>query len=129
MPDHALAHLLAPPPMTAAQIFFSFKGRVPRRVWWLCGVGAMLGLGLLFTALLRIAGVSAFRTEVAVNALLLWPALAVSVKRWHDRDRHGAFVLVNLIPVVGWLWVLVENGLLRGTPGANRYGEDLTGRF
>jgi uncharacterized membrane protein YhaH (DUF805 family) len=27
------------------------------------------------------------------------------------------------VPLVGWLWALIQNGLLRGTPGPNRYGE------
>lgn len=53
--------------------------------------------------------------ELVVNGRLPWPALAVSVKRWHDRDRSGWWLLLNLMPVVGWLWALVGNGLLRGT--------------
>ena len=48
----------------------------------------------------------------------------VSVKRWHDRDRSGWWVLLNLLPVIGWLWALVDNGFVRGTRGPNRYGAD-----
>jgi uncharacterized membrane protein YhaH (DUF805 family) len=57
-----------------------------------------------------------------VNLLLLWPALAVSIKRWHDRDHSGWWVLIALVPVVGWAWMLVANGFLAGTDGPNRYG-------
>jgi len=57
-----------------------------------------------------------------VNVVLLWPTLAVSIKRWHDRGRTGWWVLVMLVPVVGWLVALVANGFLPGTPGPNRYG-------
>jgi len=56
--------------------------------------------------------------------LLLWPSLAVSVKRWHDRGHSGWWVLVGLIPVIGPLWLLVTNGLLPGTPGPKRCGAD-----
>jgi uncharacterized membrane protein YhaH (DUF805 family) len=27
------------------------------------------------------------------------------------------------VPVIGWVWVLIENGLLRGSDGANRFGD------
>ena len=35
------------------------------------------------------------------------------------------WVLVALIPVVGWLWMLIENGLLPGDAGANRFGQTI----
>jgi uncharacterized membrane protein YhaH (DUF805 family) len=116
-------------PMTPLQIFFSFRGRIPRRTWWLYGVVAIIGLGVLGTVLLRVIGVSATTAENTVNLVLLWPALAVSAKRWHDRNKAGWWLLINLIPVVGSIWSLVENGFLRGTRGDNRFGADLTDAF
>lgn len=103
-------------------LLFSLQGRIDRATWWRWSVAALLGLGVYFSAVLRIAGLGAPIVEHAVNLLLLWPALALSVKRWHDRDKPGWWVLVGLIPVIGWLWLLVENGLLRGSAGANRFG-------
>ena len=79
---------------------------------------------MLGHALLGIARVRAQTADLIVNLLLVWPALAVSVKRWHDRDRSGWWVLLNLVPVIGWLWALIDNGFLRGTAGPNRFGED-----
>jgi uncharacterized membrane protein YhaH (DUF805 family) len=111
------------------EIFFSFDGRIGRRTWWLYGVGAMLGLGVIGIALLRIAGFGETTAQGVVNLVLLWPALAVSVKRWHDRDKSGWWVLLNLVPVIGQLWVLVENGMLRGTRGRNRYGDPEVSTF
>ncbi len=107
---------------TLRQLLFAFDGRIGRRTWWLWGVAAMLGLAMYATVLLRVAGVAATTTDTVVNLLLLWPALALSVKRWHDRGKSGWWVLVALVPFVGWLWMLVENGFLRGTHGANRFG-------
>lgn len=109
-------------PMPPARILFSLQGRIARRTWWLWGVAALIGFVLYATVLLRVVGLSARQTDVLVNLLVLWPTIAVSVKRWHDRDKAGWWVLVALIPVIGWLWALIENGLLRGTPGPNRYG-------
>jgi uncharacterized membrane protein YhaH (DUF805 family) len=110
--------------MPPRRLFFSLKGRVSRREFWLYGVLALLGVALLAHALLGIAGMRAHRADLLVNGLLVWPALAVSVKRWHDRDRSGWWVLINLVPVIGWLWALIDNGFVRGTPGPNRFGAD-----
>jgi uncharacterized membrane protein YhaH (DUF805 family) len=109
-------------PDSLRRTLFSFEGRVSRRVWWLWGVGAMLGLGLYFTVVLRVAGATPSVAEGVVNLMLVWPAVAISAKRWHDRGKPAWWVLVALIPVVGWLWVLIENGCLAGDRSANRFG-------
>ena len=41
-----------------------------------------------------------------------------------DRGKSPAWLLVALIPVLGPLWLCVDLGLLRGTPGENQYGPD-----
>jgi uncharacterized membrane protein YhaH (DUF805 family) len=102
-------------------LLFSPRGRVDRGTWWRWGVFAVAGLHLYFTAILRIAGMPAANTDVLVSLLLLWPALALSVKRWHDLGYSGWWVLVALIPVLGWLWIFVANGLLPGMQGPNRF--------
>ena len=109
--------------MALRELLLGLNGRIGRRTWWLWGVALPLGLSLYFTVVLRVAGASARATDIAVNLLVLWPMIAVSVKRWHDRGKSGLWVLVALIPLVGWLWVLIENGLLRGDAQSNRFGE------
>ena len=111
-------------PLPPLRMFFSLRGRVSRQQFWLYGVLALLGVAVLAHALLAIAGMRARSAELLVNLLLVWPALAVSVKRWHDRGRSGWWVLINLVPVIGWLWALIDNGFVRGTPGPNRFGAD-----
>jgi uncharacterized membrane protein YhaH (DUF805 family) len=110
-------------PTSPLHIFLSVKGRVSRRTFWLYGVLALLGLGLLLTLLLGIAGVEQRYIETFVNLLLVWPAIAVSAKRWQDRNRSPWWVLVTLIPVIGWAWALIDNGFVQGNPGTNRFGE------
>lgn len=100
------------------------RGRIARVTWWLWGVLLPIGVGLLLHALLGIARIRAEMAEHLVNVLLLWPTLAVSIKRWHDRNHSGWFVLVALVPVVGWLVAIVVNGFLPGTRGANKYGPE-----
>ncbi len=112
-----------------AQILFAFDGRVPRRVFWLYGVLGPLLVSVIVEMLLGVVGVTDRRAEAVTTLLLVWPCTAVSVKRWHDRDHSGWWVLVYLLPLVGVVWTLVSNGLRRGTVGANRFGADLAGEF
>ncbi len=57
---------------------------------------------------------------------ILIPAIAVQVRRFHDQDKSGWFVLLGLIPFVGGIIVLVFM-CLPGTPGPNRFGPDPLG--
>jgi uncharacterized membrane protein YhaH (DUF805 family) len=59
--------------------------------------------------------------------VLVYPAIMVRIKRFHDRNKSGWWVLISLIPVVGVVWIFVECGCLRGTGGENRYGPDPLG--
>ena len=115
--------------LSTPQILFSFRGRAPRKVFWLYGVLGPLLVSLMAEMLLGIVGVSERRAEVLTTLLLIWPCAAVSVKRWHDRDKSGWWALVYLIPLIGVLWTLIAIGLLRGTAGPNRFGADVTGAF
>ena len=54
------------------------------------------------------------------------PWLAVSVRRLHDSDKSGWWLLLNLIPA-GTLVLLIFY-LLDGTRGPNKYGPDPKGR-
>jgi uncharacterized membrane protein YhaH (DUF805 family) len=49
------------------------------------------------------------------------PSLAVTVRRLHDTDRSGWWVLVSLIPIVGVIILLILCAL-EGTEGPNQYG-------
>lgn len=100
------------------------RGRINRRGWWIWGLAMPMGLGLLLHALLGIARVSFQTSEHLVNLVLLWPTLAVSIKRWHDRNHSGWWVLIVLVPVVGWIAAIIANGLLPGTRGPNRFGPE-----
>jgi len=106
------------------RLFLDPRGRIARRSFWLHGVLVLAALSLLGRALLDIARLRSDNVDMIVDSLLLWPALAISAKRWHDRDKSGWWVLVALLPVIGWLWMLADNGFRRGTPGPNRFGPE-----
>lgn len=113
--------------MQSINFLFSFQGRIARRAYWtivlgVCFVSAFAGgvMGVL-------ADDEANSVFVGIIALVLvlpciWIGLAAQTRRWHDRGRSGWRILINLIPVVGALWTLVELGFLKGTDGVNRFG-------
>ena len=62
-----------------------------------------------------------------IGALALFvPGIAVQVRRFHDQDRSGWFVLLSFVPYVGGLILLVFM-CLPGTVGPNRFGPDPKG--
>lgn len=115
-----------------SHILFSFEGRTPRRVYWAWTIGsvvAMYGIGIPLVLMVDSAGGDLDFVEPLVilfGLATLWPNLAITVKRWHDRGKSGWMVLVGIIPIIGPLWTFVELGLLRGDQGPNAYGPDPT---
>ncbi len=59
-----------------------------------------------------------------LSSVLIWPGFAITVKRWHDRDKSAWWVLIILVPIVGLIWTMIEVGHLQGTVGSNQYGDD-----
>lgn len=51
----------------------------------------------------------------------LWITAAVQVKRWHDRNKSGNWIFINLIPIVGALWTFIELGFLPAKREGNRF--------
>ena len=118
--------------LSESQVWFSFSGRINRTTYWLLGVvqlaAAYICIALLLAVILPHLSPSLDTYIILVTlvlvALSLWIGLAVSVKRWHDRNKSAWWVLVLAIPVAGVLWTLVELGFLAGRPTdeQNRYG-------
>lgn len=117
----------APPllddPMPPWRLWLDPHGRVNRATFWRAGVLAPLGMAVLLRALLDIARLPQEQGEQWVSLLLAWPLMAVSAKRWQDRNRSAWWVLLLFVPVIGALWLLIDNGFVRGSAGRNRYGE------
>jgi uncharacterized membrane protein YhaH (DUF805 family) len=105
------------------RLLFSFKGRVSRGTLW--GVHVSFPLTMLFLSI-PFAAFPRTWVEIVTGILSLsfiWISIAVSAKRWHDCGRSGWWVLLYLVPIVNVL-MFVYLGLVKGTPGPNKYGED-----
>lgn len=71
------------------------------------------------------AGLAAVLAVVGLGLLL--PTWGVAVRRLHDTNHSGWFVFIVLIPLVGWIILLVTLAA-DGTFGPNRFGADPKGR-
>jgi uncharacterized membrane protein YhaH (DUF805 family) len=127
-------------------LLFTFQGRINRAKYWLAVVvyislmivvtatAFLLGFGMLFFVILGI-----------IYLVMLISSIAVGIKRLHDRDKSGWWLLLfYLLPAVlngigatldmqtifslagaaVSIWMIVELGFLRGTSGPNQYGPD-----
>ena len=54
------------------------------------------------------------------------PNLAVAVRRMHDQDKSGWWLLIAFVPFIGGIWLLILY-LVGGTPSPNRFGPDPKG--
>jgi uncharacterized membrane protein YhaH (DUF805 family) len=107
-------------------LLFRFDGRINRAKFW-SGVGALIVAYIVIFALFAIDS-GALRALLGLAYIaMIWPSLAISIKRWHDRDKSGWWVLIGFIPLIGPIWALVETGFLEGTGGPNQYGPDPLG--
>jgi uncharacterized membrane protein YhaH (DUF805 family) len=117
--------------MSLSKILFSFEGRIPRSIFWyyLVAYAVLWGIGKLIDTAVAVntgAGPNgAFGCFTVLIVLLgIFTGLAVLMKRCHDRDRSGWYLLWGLIPIIGEIWLLIELGFRKGTEGQNLYGPD-----
>lgn len=105
--------------------YASFSGRAVRSEYWYWYLFAAIVL-FVFGAIDRMLYPGPLEmgpfsyVNIAVVLALILPSLAVSVRRLHDIDRTGWWVLIG--PTVIGTLVLLYWACLPGTPGPNRFG-------
>lgn len=101
--------------------YTGFSGRARRtELWmfWLINLGVVIGLTIVET-IIGVPGVLSGLYNLAV----LLPSIAVGMRRLHDTDRSGWWLLIAFIPLLGAI-VLLIFFCLEGTSGDNQYGPD-----
>ena len=99
------------------QKYANFSGRAIRsEYWWfiLAYIIAYLVLGIVDYVL------GAQLLTAILSLALLIPSLAVGVRRLHDLDKSGWWLLLGFVPIIGL--ILIYWFAQPGTPGANRFG-------
>jgi uncharacterized membrane protein YhaH (DUF805 family) len=99
----------------------SATGRASRGQFWLQSLVIWLALYGLAAALgMLLSGVLVW----LVNGAALLALVMLCIRRLHDRNYAGWWVLVVLIPVLGALWLVWQLALRRGVAHDNRWGAD-----
>ena len=118
-------------------LLFGFQRRTNRAKFWLVALAIFVVEAILFAvlgsnvamsddpqeALARMGPVTSI-VLLLFGILVTWISIAVGIKRFHDRNKSGVWILIIFVPVIGGLWYLIECGFLRGTVGPNDYGPD-----
>ena len=106
---------------TVLSKYATFSGRAGRgELWW--WVLALLIVSIVVEALDRGLGFhGGGPLSFVLGLAVLLPNIAVGVRRLHDIDRTGWWLLIGLIPIVGLITLIVFY-VMRGTPGPNRFG-------
>lgn len=122
-------------------LLFGFQGRIGRLQWWFGQLAIVIWFIIACMVLVAVLDPSAedFRTMIAnreseigasvlvfILAVLIistWMNAAVTIKRFHDRNKSGFWFFIVFVPYAGVIWQLVECGFLPGTPGGNDYGQ------
>jgi uncharacterized membrane protein YhaH (DUF805 family) len=99
---------------TCFKKYVEFNGRAARpEFWWFA----------LFQIVVSVVlGIVSRQLEGLASLAMLLPALAVGARRLHDIDKSGWWMLLWLVPVLGWI-VLIYWAVQPGDVASNKYGE------
>jgi uncharacterized membrane protein YhaH (DUF805 family) len=111
--------------LNVLQKYAVFSGRARRKEYWfftLFNVIIIFGLNVIDLS----AGLYAETAEIGLlsglySLAVLLPSIAVGVRRLHDTDRTGWWLLIALIPIIGVIVLLVFM-VLDSSTGDNQYG-------
>ena len=105
--------------------YVDFTGRARRSEYWFFFLFTVLAgiVGGILDGIFRLRG-GPYGSTGPIQGLtqlaLLLPSLAVGARRLHDTGRSGWWLLIALIPVVGWIILLVF--FVQDSQQDNQYG-------
>ena len=100
---------------TCYKKFFDFSGRASKSEYWWFQLYGIIIYGLLFVFQGDLALVLSILTIVTII-----PIWAASVRRLHDTDKSGWFVLISIIPFIGLIIIFLL--IADGSKGKNKFG-------
>ncbi|MGM9926617.1 MAG: DUF805 domain-containing protein [Bacillus sp. (in: firmicutes)] len=102
--------------------YVEFSGRARRKEYWMFAlINAIILLCINLTE--NFVGVTSSIVIISLvyNTAVLIPSIAVTVRRLHDAGFSGWVALIILIPVLGWIAIIIFM-LLDSAEGSNKYG-------
>jgi len=112
--------------LTVLKKYAVFSGRASRREYWMFILFNIVFL-IVATIIDNVLGTVIVRGSYygwfyySYSLIVLVPSLAVTVRRLHDTGKSGGMCFIALIPLVGYIVLLVLMAT-EGTPGMNKYG-------
>jgi uncharacterized membrane protein YhaH (DUF805 family) len=98
--------------------YATFAGRARRTEYWYFAL-----LNTIATIALAIAFGDESAISLIFSLVLILPSIAVGARRLHDIGRSGWWQLIWLVPIIGWI-VLIVFFATNGQSGDNQYGPD-----
>lgn len=98
-----------------------FQGRARRQEYWMFFLVNII-ISIVIGIIDGLISDSTFLGLIYSLAVFL-PSLAVAVRRLHDTDRSGWWVLIGLIPIIGFIVLLVFFAQ-EGNSEPNRFGSN-----
>jgi len=101
-----------------------FDGRARRQEFWM-----FVLINFIISSVLGSIGsqITFFSVLAGLYGLaVLVPSIAVGIRRMHDIGKPGIWILINLVPCVGFIWYLILC-CKEGDPGTNAYGPNPKG--
>ena len=110
---------------TCLSKYVDFSGRARRSEYWYFALFSFL-VSLVTGFVDSILGTdydtgSGGLINTVAGLALFLPGLAAAVRRLHDTDRSGWWVLIGLIPIIGWILIIVWLAT-DSKAGDNQYG-------
>ena len=103
---------------TCLKKYFVFQGRASRSEYWWFQL--IVSPSYFISAIIE-NEIGYFFLGITLFTLI--PAISAGVRRLHDTNRSGFFLLISFIPFIGGL-VLLFFLIPEGTKGKNRFGPD-----
>ena len=98
--------------------YFVFEGRASRsEYWWF----QLIVSPSYFISEILDNEISYFFLGITLFTLI--PAISAGVRRLHDTNKSGFFILISFIPFIGGL-ILLFFFVSEGTKGKNKYGQN-----
>ena len=106
----------------AIKNYVNFKGRSRRKAYWMWTLMNLIIVTIVLVLDIVIFGLgSVFPLTLVYGLFVLLPDLAVTIRRLHDVGKSGWWYLIQLVPLVGSIWLLVLL-VTDSNPGENQYG-------
>lgn len=107
--------------------YATFSGRASRKEFWYYSIINAFIILLLLWININFQGGAILTASgyllIFYIVLTFMPSLAVVSRRWHDIGRTGAWLLLNLVPIVGSV-VTLGFFFTEGDKGTNYFGRD-----